>query len=68
MAMSSQVVLQVHRHHLNLALSKESGNTGGPYEASIVTSLYCATKVLAVASASYEALVSAPPTDVLFYP
>jgi hypothetical protein len=58
MAMSFQVVLQLHRHHLSLALSEDSANTGGPYEASIVTSLHCATKVLAIASASYELLVS----------
>jgi hypothetical protein len=63
----SRVVLQLHRHHLRLALSEESVNSGGLYEASIVTSLHCATKVLAVASASYELLVG-PSTIADFRP
>jgi hypothetical protein len=63
MVMLSRVVFQIHRHHLNLALSQESANTSGPYETSIVTSLRCATKLLSIASASYEVLASPTASD-----
>jgi hypothetical protein len=54
--------MHLHRHHLKLALS-ESADSGGPYEASVITSLQCAIKVLGVASTSYEVLVSPAPID-----
>jgi hypothetical protein len=54
--------MHLHRHHLKLALS-ESADSGGPYEASVITSLQCAIKVLAVASTSYEVLVSPATID-----
>jgi hypothetical protein len=62
MAAPSLVVMHLHRHHLKLALS-ESADSGSPYEASVITSLQCAIKVLAVASTSYEVLVSPATID-----